>query len=66
MRFEVEKSASGHHWRLVVTAADLEQGHERLDRRLRVVGGDVRAKLDYHGVAPGCSRPAAASPTATN
>ena len=48
MRLEVEPSTPGdHHWRLVVTADETAHGPTELQRRLRVVGGNVRAKLDY-------------------
>ena len=48
MKLEVEQGAADrHHWRLVVTTADLAPGANGLDRRLRVIGGGVRAKLDY-------------------
>ena len=47
MRLEIEKGRAGrHHWRLVVTSADLARDERRLDRRLRVIGGGVRAELD--------------------
>ena len=48
MKLEIEQDVTDcHHWRLVVTAADLGADANGLDRRLRVIGGGVRAKLDY-------------------
>ena len=71
MKLEVEPaSAGGHRWRLVITAADLAGGVERLGRRLRV-GGHVRAKLDYahtcrHTALAGRVAPAPRTPAASS
>jgi hypothetical protein len=67
VKLEVEQGTAGHrHWRLVVTAADVSGEENGLDRRLRVVGGDVRVKLDYgprRAAAAGRAwRPAGAHP----